>query len=139
VKFLQFCFMIQLLTTSNYYLNIWIFKYILYDPPLLTPKIPCIFFTKLCNFWHSWKNHYFKKLKYLEVTLLEINLKKLQLFIPWEVGYYNIQTSKFCFFWMFFTVNFFTPKLMKIRWSFPFFWIFCTSLPNQVEYTWLKS
>jgi hypothetical protein len=27
--------------------------------------------------------------------------------------------------------NFIIPKLMKIRWSL-FFWIFCTSLPNQV-------
>jgi hypothetical protein len=27
------------------------------------------------------------------------------------------QTSKFLFFWVFFSVNFFTPKLMKIRWS----------------------
>jgi hypothetical protein len=29
--------------------------------------------------------------------------------------------SKFFFFWMFFSVNFFIPKLMKIRWSFLFF------------------
>jgi hypothetical protein len=42
----------------------------------------------------------------------------LQLFIPWELGDYNIQTSKFSFFWVFFSVNFFTPKSMKIRWSF---------------------
>jgi hypothetical protein len=35
--------------------------------------------------------------------------------------YYNIQTSKFFFFWVFFSVNFFTPKLMKIRWS-SLFW-----------------
>jgi hypothetical protein len=31
---------------------------------LLTPKIPCVFFTKLCSFWHSWKNKFFKNLKY---------------------------------------------------------------------------
>jgi hypothetical protein len=49
-----------------------------------------------------------------------MNLKKLQLLIPWELGDYNIQTSKFSFFWVFFSVNFFTPKLMKIRWSSPF-------------------
>jgi hypothetical protein len=36
---------------------------------------------------------------------LEINLKKIQLLIPWDLGDYNIQTSKFSFFWMFFTVN----------------------------------
>jgi hypothetical protein len=52
---------------------------------------------------------------------LEINLKKLQLLIPWELGDYNIQTSKFYFFWVFFSVNFFTAKLMKIRWSSLFF------------------
>jgi hypothetical protein len=46
-----------------------------------------------------------------------VNLKKLQVLIPWELGDYNIQTSKFYFFWVFFSVNFFTPKLMKIRWS----------------------
>jgi hypothetical protein len=28
---------------------------------------------------------------------------------------------KVLFFWVFFSVNFFTPKLMKIRWSFVFF------------------
>jgi hypothetical protein len=30
--------------------------------------------------------------------LLEINLKKFQLLIPWDLGDYNIQTSKFFFF-----------------------------------------
>jgi hypothetical protein len=30
----------------------------------------------------------------------------LQLLIPWELGDYNIQTSKFYFFWVFFSVNF---------------------------------
>jgi hypothetical protein len=45
----------------------------------------------------------------------------LQLLIPWELRDYNFQTSKFYFFWMFFSVNFFTPKLMKIRWSLLFF------------------
>jgi hypothetical protein len=49
--------------------------------------------------------------------LLNINLQKLQLLIPWDLGDYNIQTSKFFVFWVFFSVNFFTPKLMKIRWS----------------------
>jgi hypothetical protein len=47
---------------------------------------------------------------------LEINLKKIQLLIPWDLGDYNIQISKL-FFWVFFTVNFFILKLMKIRWS----------------------
>jgi hypothetical protein len=28
---------------------------------------------------------------------------------------------------------------MKIRWFSLFFWVFCTSLPNQVEHTGLKS
>jgi hypothetical protein len=32
-----------------------------------------------------------------------------------------IQTSKFYFFRVFFSVNFFTPKLMKIRWYSLFF------------------
>jgi hypothetical protein len=52
--------------------------------------------------------------------LLNINLQKLQLLIPWDLGDYNIQTSKF-FSGVFFSVNFFTPKLMKIRWSSLFF------------------
>jgi hypothetical protein len=51
---------------------------------------------------------------------LEINLKKFQLLSPWDLGDYNIQTSKFFFFGVIFTMNFFTPKLMKIRWSFLF-------------------
>jgi hypothetical protein len=36
-------------------------------------------------------------------------------------------------------VDFFTPNLMKIRWFSLVFRGFCTSLPNQVEHTWLKS
>jgi hypothetical protein len=48
---------------------------------------------------------------------LNINLQKLQLLISWDLGYYNIQTSKFFLLGVFFSVNFFTPKLMKIRWS----------------------
>jgi hypothetical protein len=33
---------------------------------------------------------------------LKINLRKLQLLIPWDLGDYNIQTSKFfSFFWVF--------------------------------------
>jgi hypothetical protein len=41
---------------------------------------------------------------------LNINLQKLQLLIPWDLGDYNIQTSKFFFLGVFFSVNFFTPK-----------------------------
>jgi hypothetical protein len=52
---------------------------------------------------------------------LNINLQKLQLLIPWDLGDYNIQKSKFVFFGVFFSVNFFTPKLRKIRWSSLFF------------------
>jgi hypothetical protein len=68
----------------------------------LTPKIPCVFLTKLCSFRHRWKNQIFKKVQFenlkkcledLEVTLLGINLKKLWLLIPWDLGDYNIQTS----------------------------------------------
>jgi hypothetical protein len=33
------------------------------------------------------------------------------------LGDYNIQTSKFCSFRVFLTMNFFILKLMKIRWS----------------------
>jgi hypothetical protein len=51
---------------------------------------------------------------------LEVNLEKLQLLIPWDLGDYNIQTSKFFFFGVIFTVNFFIPKLLNIRWSFLF-------------------
>jgi hypothetical protein len=53
---------------------------------------------------------------------MEINLKKLELLIPWDLGDYSIQTSRFFlyFIWVFPTVNFFTPKSMKIRWSFFF-------------------
>jgi hypothetical protein len=46
---------------------------------------------------------------------LEINLKKLQLLIPWNLGDYNIQTSKF------------KKKL------------FYTLFLNQIEHIWLKS
>jgi hypothetical protein len=49
--------------------------------------------------------------------VLNINLQKLQLLIPWDLRDNNIQTSKFFFFGVFFSVNFFAPKLMKIRWS----------------------
>jgi hypothetical protein len=49
---------------------------------------------------------------------LNINLQKLKLLIPWDLGDYNIQTSNFKKFWVLFTVNFFISKLMKIRWSF---------------------
>jgi hypothetical protein len=52
---------------------------------------------------------------------LNINLQKLQLPIPWDLGDYKIQTSSFFFWGVFFSVNFFTPKLMKIRWSSLFF------------------
>jgi hypothetical protein len=52
---------------------------------------------------------------------LNINLQKLQLHIPWDLRGNNIQTSKFFFGGVFFSVNFFTPKLMKIRWSSLFF------------------
>jgi hypothetical protein len=55
------------------------------------------------------------------VTLLNINLQKSQLLIPWDLGDYIIRMSKFFFFGVFFSVNFLTPKLMKIRWS-SFFW-----------------
>jgi hypothetical protein len=48
-------------------------------------------------------------------------LRKLHLLNPWKLRDYNIQTSKFYFSWVFFSVNFFTPKLMKIRWSSLFF------------------
>jgi hypothetical protein len=60
--------------------------------------------------------------------LLNINLQKLQLHIPWDLGDYNIQTSKFFFWGVFFSVNFFTPKLMKIRWSSLFFGSFAFHL-----------
>ena len=45
----------------------------------LTPKILCAFFTKICSFWHNWKNQIFQKIivwefkeliEDLEVTLL---------------------------------------------------------------------
>jgi hypothetical protein len=49
--------------------------------------------------------------------LLNTNLQKLQLLIPWDPGDYNIQTSKFSFSGVFFSVNLFTPKFMKIRWT----------------------
>jgi hypothetical protein len=55
---------------------------------------------------------------------LNINLQKLQLLIPWDLGDYDIQKSKFFFWGVFFSVNFFIPKLMKIRWSSPFFGTF---------------
>jgi hypothetical protein len=52
--------------------------------------------------------------------LLNINLQKLQLLIPWDLGDYNIQTSKL-FLLGVLCVNFFSPNLMKIRWSSLFF------------------
>jgi hypothetical protein len=38
--------------------------------------------------------------------LLEINLKKLQLLIPCDIGNYNIQTSNFIFIFCFFVCVF---------------------------------
>jgi hypothetical protein len=64
--------------------------------------------------------------------MLEINL------IPWDLGNYNIQTSKFYFWGVFFIFNLLTQKLIKII-CFFFFWVFGTSLSNQVEHTWPKS
>ena len=26
----------------------------------LIPKTPCVFFTKICSFWHGWKNQFLK-------------------------------------------------------------------------------
>jgi hypothetical protein len=46
---------------------------------------------------------------------LGMNLKKLQPLIPWDLGDYDIQTSKFFFFGSFITMNSLTPKFMKIR------------------------
>jgi hypothetical protein len=43
------------------------------------------------------------------------------LLIPWDLGDYNIQTLKFFFFLVFFTVNFIIPKLLKIKWCSFFF------------------
>jgi hypothetical protein len=57
----------------------------------------------------------------LKLPCCRSTFKKLLLLIPWELRGYNIQTSKFLFFKVFFTVNLFTSKLMKIRWSFLFF------------------
>jgi hypothetical protein len=34
------------------------------SPPVLTPKIPCVFWTKLFSFWHGWKNQFLKKIQY---------------------------------------------------------------------------
>jgi hypothetical protein len=47
---------------------------------------------------------------------LYINLKKLHLVIPWDPQDYSIQTSKFSFWGVVFTMNFFTLIYMKIRW-----------------------
>jgi hypothetical protein len=44
-----------------------------------------------------------------------MNLQKLELLITWDLRDYFIQTSKLSFFGVFFSVNFFTPKLLKIR------------------------
>jgi hypothetical protein len=52
---------------------------------------------------------------------LNINLQKLQLLISCDQGDNNIQTSKFFFSEVFFSVNFFTPKLIKIRCSSLFY------------------
>jgi hypothetical protein len=111
----------------------WCYRYLIH-------KISCVFLTKPCCFWHSWKNQFLKKKvwKFKEVLIRSwsyLVLDQLQK-IPCKLEDYNIQTSKFYFFSMFFSVNFFTPKLMKIRWFF-FFGVFCASLPNQVEHTWL--
>jgi hypothetical protein len=46
---------------------------------------------------------------------LNINLKMLQPLFPWDLQDYNIQTSKFFFFWFILKVKFFTPKFMKIK------------------------
>ena len=70
--------------------------------------------------------------------LVEHQLLKLQLLIPRDLGDYYIQTSKFLLFGVFFSVNFFTPKLMKIGWSSLFWGVFCTSLPYEIEHTCFK-
>jgi hypothetical protein len=64
---------------------------------------------------------------------LNINLQKLQLLIPWDLGDYNIQTSKFFFGGVFFSVNFFIPKLMKIRWSSLFFGSFAPHFQSKLS------
>ena len=71
--------------------------------------------------------------------LLEINPRNLQLLIPWDLGDYNSQTSKFLFLFIFsvFTMNFFPPKLMKLDGLL--IWVFCTLIPNWFEHKWLKS
>jgi hypothetical protein len=56
--------------------------------------------------------------------LLEINLKKLQLLILWNLTDYNIQTSKVYFLGVFFTMNFYTPKLMKLDGLLSFLGVF---------------
>jgi hypothetical protein len=69
---------------------------------------------------------------------LEINLKKFQLLIPWDLRDYNIQTSK-SFFLGDFSYERLYSKINENYRVFSFLGIFCTSLPNQVEHTWLKS
>ena len=41
----------------------------------LTPKIQCVFFTKLCNFWHNWKNQFKEVWEFKEVTVGSLTLK----------------------------------------------------------------
>jgi hypothetical protein len=62
-----------------------------------------------------------------------MNIKKLQLPIPWDLGDYNIQTSKFFFFWVIVKVNFFTSKFMIIRWYSFYFESFAMNFENKLS------
>jgi hypothetical protein len=91
-------------------------------------KLPC---------WTSTSKNYnssFHGRSYL------VEHQPLKITAPHSMGSRRLYHSnvKVLFSRVFYSVNFFTPKLMKIRWSFSFFWVFCTSLPNQVEHTCLK-
>jgi hypothetical protein len=39
---------------------------------MLTPKIPCGFWTKLGSFGHSWRNHFPQKFKYKKTNKVTI-------------------------------------------------------------------
>jgi hypothetical protein len=96
----------------------------------LTPKIPFVFLTNFCSFWPSWRIPllYQKKMR---IWRSNHRILKLSCWTSTSKNYNSsfhgiseiitFKHQSIFFFWMFFTMNFFTPKLMKIRWSYLFF------------------
>jgi hypothetical protein len=112
---------------------------------LLTLKIPRGFLTKLYNFWHSWRI-IFSKNQSMRTWRSDHRISKLPCWTSISKTYsmsfhgiYKITTFKHqSFFGIIFTMDFFAPKSLKIRLYSFLYWVFYTSLLNQVEHVQLK-